>query len=74
MKNKLNLIKLKRGKGIELAKVFGCTPARVSQALNGLSPKNELTIKIRHVAITQFDGEEMTTLVNKKSASATPNT
>jgi hypothetical protein len=59
MEKKLNLIKLPRGKGVEIAKIFSCTPARVSQALNGKYSDSDLTKKIRHVALTQFNGVEL---------------
>lgn len=58
MNKKLNVIKLKRGQGKELAKAFNCTPARVSQALNGIGAE-DLTKKIRHVALKEYGGVEL---------------
>ncbi len=69
MEKKLNLIKVPRGQGIKIAKVFGCTPARVSQALSGDYAGSKLTIKIRHVALTQFDGVEYTPFESEKEQS-----
>ncbi|MDD4747121.1 MAG: hypothetical protein RBR35_07125 [Salinivirgaceae bacterium] len=65
MEKKLNLIKIPHGKGRRLARIFGCTPARVSQALNGNLPDNELTKKIRYVALTQYDGVELESVTSK---------
>lgn len=58
MNKKLNPIRVSGGKGKVIAKAFRCTPARVSQALNGKFD-TELTRKIRHVALSEYDGIEM---------------
>lgn len=50
---------LPHGVGTKLAKVFGCTPAMVSNALNG-NRESELARKIRHVAVTQYGGQVVT--------------
>ncbi|GEM_PF-1268130 len=52
------IIMVRHGKVKEIAKVFGISKTAVSLALRG-HRKNDLTKKIRHVALTQFDGVEM---------------
>lgn len=52
------IIMVGHGKVKEIAKVFGVSKTAVSLALRD-HRKNELTKKIRHVALTQFGGTEM---------------
>ncbi len=52
------IIMVGHGKVSEIAKVFGCTNGMVSLSLRDRR-KGDLAKKIRHVALTQFDGVEM---------------
>jgi hypothetical protein len=58
MKRKKTLIKVPRGGVRKIARALNCSEGLVSLALNGSTDKG-LTDKIRHVALTQYDGEEM---------------
>lgn len=52
-----NIIKVESGKLEEIMKVFKVSKPYVSMALNG-KRNGELAKKIRHVALTQYDGQE----------------
>jgi len=52
-------ISIEHGKAKEIAKVFGVSKGMVSMSLNGKRSGN-LALKIRHVALNEFDGVEMT--------------
>jgi len=51
------IIKMPRGNGIKLAKALRCSTVIVSLSLNG-KKRTALARKIRHVALTQYDGQE----------------
>lgn len=57
-KQQLNRIWVEHGVGRKLAKVFDCTIVMVSYALNG-KKNTELAKKIRHTALTQYNGKEI---------------
>lgn len=52
------MIMVEQGKIQEIAKAFGCHYSMVSHALKG-NRNSPLAKKIRHVALTQYDGVEM---------------
>lgn len=52
------MVMVEHGKMQEIAKAFGCTVAMVSYSLKGRR-NGEMAKKIRHVALTQYDGVEM---------------
>lgn len=53
-----NPILVKKGVQAQIAKVMECTQPYVSLALKGRRNKNK-AIRIRHVALSQFDGLEI---------------
>ncbi len=53
------------GSGKKLSKIFKCSEGTVSDALSG-HYDSELSKKIRHVALTQFEGVEMAIIKKKK--------
>lgn len=57
-KNKLPRILVEYGVGRKLTKVFSCTLTMVSLALSG-KKNTELAQKIRHTALTQYNGKEI---------------
>lgn len=58
MEKKKTVIMVGYGKVRKIAYVFGCSESMVSKSLHG-HKNNELAVKIRHVALTQFGGIEM---------------
>jgi hypothetical protein len=58
MEKKNLMIAVGYGKVRKIAKAFNCSESMVSKSLNGYKD-NELSKKIRHVALTQFGGVEM---------------
>ncbi len=64
-KKVLKRIWVARGKGKEIAKDLGCSNVTVSNALAGRT-RTELGEKIRFVALTQYDGEEIKQKRNNK--------
>jgi len=53
-----SIIRVEYGKVRKIAKAFGCSESMVSESLNGYK-NTMLSIKIRHVALTQFGGKEL---------------
>lgn len=49
----------------DIAKAFKCTTSMVSKALRG-KKNTELAKRIRYVALTQYDGQEMQIIPQKK--------
>ncbi len=49
----------------KMSKIFKCSEGTISDALSG-HYDSELTKKIRHVALTQFEGVEMAPIKKKK--------
>lgn len=58
MSTQINRIVVKHGYQENLAKIFKVSNAFVSNALRG-KQYGEKAIKIRHVAMTQFEGKEL---------------
>lgn len=52
------MIKVEHGKMQDIAKAFDCSVSMVGHALKGRR-NSPLVKKIRHVALTQYDGVEM---------------
>ncbi len=57
-KNKLPRIYVPYGVGRKLTEIFGCTLQMVSVALAG-KKNTDLAKKIRHTALTQYNGKEI---------------
>lgn len=53
------MISVGHGKAKEIAKVFGVSTGMVSMSLKG-KRNGALALKIRYVALTQYDGVELT--------------
>lgn len=55
----INQIRVPFGNTAKLAKVFGVTSSYVSQCLNGKKGNADKAKRIRHTALTQYDGKEL---------------
>lgn len=61
------IIMVEHGGLKKIAKAFNCTSAMVSMSLRG-HRTGELAKKIRHVALTQYDGMEMMPVEKEKQS------
>lgn len=63
-KTRKSIIKIPYGKLGELAGIFNVSRQTVSTCLNGRGGNTARSKKIRHTALTQYDGQEFTPMEN----------
>ncbi len=63
-KKDLNKIYVPYGNVTKIKELFGCSLGQVSDSLNG-KKRSELAIKIRDVALKEFDGVEIKSVKKK---------
>lgn len=68
MKQKKVLIKVPHGGVGKIANALSCSKGLVSLVLGGRDVASETAKKIRHVALTQYDGVEMKPVEKEKQS------